>query len=73
MFLAFVFYSFVPHTIRFTSSNVALKYALLLVERTYLLHLVVAEGKIKYLDILLNIIRIGGTGNDGKAFLNVPT
>lgn len=45
--------------------------ALLIVERTYLLHLVVAEGKIKYLDIFLYIIGIGSTRYDREAFLNV--
>ena len=50
----------------------SVKDTLLLGERTYLPHLVVAEGKVKYLDVFLDIIGVGGTGDDGEAFLNVP-
>ena len=44
-----------------------------LVERTYLLHLVVREGEVEDLDVFLDVVRIGGTGNNGETFLNVPT
>ena len=47
--------------------------ALFLVERTYLLHLVVREGEVEDLDVFLDVVRIGGTGNNGETFLNVPT
>ena len=41
---------------------------MLLVKRTYLLHLVVAEVKVKYLNVFLDILGVGGTGDDGEAF-----